>query len=86
MIPSLQATEAMVQFTEHLFGPTKTEAQWRAEHASCLAIDEQFTREFSGICPPSGPWDWLICVCGAKHLCDGGGEGAHERAKGYRVS
>lgn len=62
-----------VKFTEHLTGKVMTTAEWRATHAACLADGETFTRE--PFQHPSGSWFWLVCICGAKHLCDVDDEG-----------
>lgn len=62
----LQRTEpeTTMEFTEHLFGPLKTEDAWRATHSEHLAPDEEFTVEaYDG-----RYWVWLVCLCGSKHL------------------
>ena len=58
-----------MKFTEHLAGKVKTTDEWKAEHARCLVADgDAFTSE--PFPHPSGDWFWLVCLCGAKHLCD----------------
>jgi hypothetical protein len=57
-----------VRFTEHLFGRVQTDAEWRAEHAACLADGEDFDRE--RYAAPDGTWYLLVCACGSKHLID----------------
>lgn len=62
-----------MRFCEHLTGKVMTTAEWVAKHTPCLAEGETFTRE--PFPHPSGTWFWRVCICGAKHLCDGGDEG-----------
>ena len=58
-----------MKFTEHLAGKVQTTAAWKAEHEPCLAADgDAFTTE--PFKHPDGTWFWLVCLCGAKHLCN----------------
>lgn len=57
-----------MKFCEHLSGKVKETVEWKVQHADCLKDGDAFSSE--PFPHPSGTWFWLVCLCGAKHLCD----------------
>jgi hypothetical protein len=63
---TMEATS--MRFCESLSEKVKTTEEWKAEHAEHVDAELPFASE--PFPHPSGTWFWLVCPCGAKHLCD----------------